>query len=250
MSAPVRDEPPAAEELVLGPRPSRRLPPWFPLLALCLGVLIVAGGAAWRFWPRPVAPLTLAELENTYAGMVRSDGTNDASVMTRQTVAETPLTVTPAACAPLIEATVANRFPDAALDGVGTYWLGQGSTISLFTLRFPDAAAAEAERTRVADALDGCADATVFVRRTQQAGGAWQASVGRSVAGSGSDDQLGYVLRTQGGVMAIQLLPYVNTLTWQYRYETGATAYSPLAADQLMQGLHAQLDSVVAARPR
>jgi hypothetical protein len=58
-----------------------------------------------------------------------------------------------------------------------------------------------------------------------------------------------YLLRGPDGVLAIQLLPYLNTLTWQYRYETGTGDYSPLAADQLMQGLHAQLDAVVAARP-
>ena len=82
-----------------------------------LGVLVLAGGAAWRFWPRPVEPLSVADVQNTYAGMVRADGTNDASVMTRRTVTENPVSVKPEACAPLVEATVANRFPAAAQDG-------------------------------------------------------------------------------------------------------------------------------------
>lgn len=252
MTTPVRDEPPALpEELVLGPRAHRTLPRWVPLAALFLGIALLAGAAAWRFWPRPTEPLSLAELQNTYAGMVRSDGTNDASVMTRQTVGETPLTVTPTACAALVQTTVGNRFPDAARDGVGTYWLGSGSAISLFTLRFDDAGAAQDERTRIATALDDCTDEQIFVRRTDgDSAQAWSATVARTAVGDAGDEQLGYVLTGNGGVMAIQLMPYLNTVTWQYRYESGRSSYSTLAAEQLMQGLRAQLDAVVAARPR
>jgi hypothetical protein len=253
MSTPVRDDEPSPlpEELVLGPRQRRELPRWVPLVALALGVLIVAGGALWRFWPRPIEPLSLSDLENTYAGMVRADGTNDASVMTRQTVTETPLTVTPAACAPLVQATAANRFPDAALDGVSTYWLGRTSTISLFTLRFEGADLAEAEQERIDAALDTCVDQQIFVRRTQASSvQAWQATVGRTETGSGPDGQIGYTLSGSDGLMAIQLMPYLNTISWQSRYETGSTSYSTLPADQLMQSLHSQLESIVAARPR
>jgi len=235
----------------LGPRPRRRRPRWFSVVAVILGLLILGGAAAWRFWPRPVDPLSLADLQDTYAGMVRSDGTNDASVLTRQSVAETPVTVSPPECAPLVQATMANRFPDAALDGVGTYWFVQPSTISLFTMRFPDAAAAETERTRIDSALDACADREVFVRRSQDTGiRVWQANVTRIAAGAGGDDQVGYLLNGRNGLLAIQLMPYLNTLTWQYRYETGSTSYSPLAADRLMQSLRVQLESVAAARQR
>lgn len=251
VTTPAQDEqPPVSEELVLGPRPARALPRWVPVVALVLGVLILAGAATWRFWPRSIAPLTLVELQDTYAGMVRSDGTNDASVMTRQTVTEDPLGVTPAACAPLVEATAANKFPAAAIDGVGTYWVGQGSTVSLFTLRFDDDVQALTERTRILTALDACADRQVFVRRSLTGGARpWQATVGRTPVGTGSDDQVGYTLVGSDGVMAVQLMPYLNTLTWQSRYETGSQSYSTLAADQLMQSLRSQLDTVVDARP-
>jgi hypothetical protein len=252
MSTPVADEPSLVpEELVLGPRPSRSRPRWVIPMAVALGVLLVlVAAAAWRFWPRPVEPLSLADLQDVYAGMVRADGTNDASVLTRQTVAETPMTVNPPDCAALVQATVANRFPDAAIDGVGTYWLGEGPTISLFTLRFGDTAQAEAERSRVASALDACADRSIDVRRTQEIRvRAWRATVGRTAVGSGDDDQIGWTLSGSEEVMAIQLMPYLNTLTWQYRYEPGAQSYSPLAADRLMQSLVSQLDAVAAARP-
>ena len=237
---------------MLGPRQRRELPRWVPLVALTLGVLILAGGALWRFWPRPVDPLSLAELQNTYAGMVRADGTNDASVMTRKTVTETPLTVSPDICVALVQATAANRFPDAALDGVGTYWLGRTSTISLFTLRFADAEQAEAEVERISAALDSCVDDQMMIRRTQAASGiqAWQATVGRTDTGSGGDGQLGYTLTGPDGLMAIQLMPYLNTISWQSRWETGSASYSTLPADQLMQSLHSQLESIVTARPK
>jgi hypothetical protein len=253
VSTPVQDGPPplASEELVLGPRPRRELPRWLPIVALLVGIVVVAAAAVWRFWPRPLEPLTLGELQDTYAGMVRSDGTNDASVLTRQTVAETPLTVTPPRCAVLVQATVANSFPDTARDGVGTYWLGSGSTISLFTLRFDDQTAAETERERIVAVLDACADERIVVRRSDVSYvEGWAATVAAIPDGSGVDGQVGYTLHGPDGLMAISLMPYLNTLSWQFRYETGPRTYSPLAADQLMQGLHAQLDAVVAARPR
>ncbi len=258
MTTPVRDEQPPAppEELVLGPGERRELPRWVPVVALVVGVLVLAGGAVWRFWPRPVEPLSLADVQNTYAGMVRADGTNDASVMTRQTVTENPVSVKPEACAPLVEATVANRFPAATQDGVGTYWVGRTSTISLFTLRFDQTDQADAERARIATALDTCADQEVFVRQTEPGSvQAWRATVTRTPAGPTEADQLGYTLTGADGLagpdglMAIQLMPYLNTITWQYRYEAGTPAYTPVAADQLMASMRTQLDAVVAARP-
>jgi hypothetical protein len=179
--------------------------------------------------------------------------------MTRETVTETPVTVKPEACSPLVQATVANRFPDAARDGVGTYWVGRSSTISLFTLRFDQAEQASAERERISAALDACAGQEIFVRRAEPGSvQAWRATVSRTAAGTADkdQDQLGYTLSGADGLagpdglMAIQLMPYLNTITWQYRYESGSSSYSTLPADQLMGSLRSQLESIVAARPK
>lgn len=253
MTSPVADEPASAgsEEMVLGPRPRRPLPRWLVLLTLVLAAILLAAVVVDRIRPAPLAALSLAELEDAYAGMVRSDGTNDASVMTRRGVTDASVAITPDHCVALVETTVLNRFPAAARDGVGAYWLGNGSTVSLFTLRFDDVAAAEAERDRILAGLDGCTDRSVFVRRSDSSTiQAWEATVARTSAGTGADNQVGYTLSGQDGVMAIQVMPYLNTLSWQYRYETGGGPYLPTAADRLMWSLRSQLDSVVAARPR
>lgn len=235
----------------MGPSPSHQLPRWLRVGAIMLGLLLVVGMVGWQFWPQPTEPLTLDDLQDVYAGMVRADGTNDASVFTRESVGEIELSVTPDSCTPLVEMTMANRFPAAALDGVGTYWLGQRTTISMFTLRFPDATVAEAERERLAAALRDCAGRQIQARRPGASPiGARANRLTLSPLGSPDGDQLGYLLTGQDGISAIQLLSYENTLSWQYRYEPGATSYSTLSADQLMSGLRSQLDTVVAARPR
>ena len=245
------DDAPTPEQLVLGPSRPRQLPRWLWIGALTLGLLLVVGAVGWRVWPRPPDPLTLDDLQDAYAGMVRADGTNDASVLTRSSAGETELAVTPGSCTALVEMTMANHFPAAAVDGVGTYWLGQSTTISLFTLRFPDATAVQAERERLAAALGDCAGQQVQARRPGESPiGARAVRVTPTPLGSSDSDQLGYLLTGRDGISAIQLLPYENTLTWQYRYEPGATSYSTLAADQLMSALRSQLDAVVAARPR
>lgn len=251
VSTPVRDERPSAapEELFLGPRRRRALPRWLGLAALLVGVLVLATAAGWRFWPRPVEPFSLAELQDTYAGMVRGDGTNDASVITQEKVPENRLTVVPEECAPLVEMTMASRFPAGAPDGVGTYWVGDPSTISLFTLRFADAASATSERDRLAATVDRCAGQRLQARRPGESPiGSLAGTLSRLPQRPAADDQVGYLLTTRDGITAVQLMAYENTLTWQYRYESGSTDYSPLAADQLMSSLRSQLDAVVAAR--
>ena len=183
---------------MLGPRQRRELPRWVPLVALALGVLIMAGGALWRFWPRPIEPLSLAELQNTYAGMVRADGTNDASVMTRQTVTEIAADGdSPTACAPLVQATVANRFPDAALgrrrDLLGRpqqHHLAVHAPLRPTPSRPRPSASGSAPRSTPASIRQ------IFVRRTQAPSSvqAWRATVGRTETGTGADGQLGYTL--------------------------------------------------------
>ncbi|MFZ1117732.1 MAG: hypothetical protein WAN44_18090, partial [Propionibacteriaceae bacterium] len=70
-------------------------------------VLVLVGGLLiWRFWPTPAPLFTLPDLQGVYYGMVRSDGTNDASVIDRRWSSEQDGYILPAACEPLFEATV------------------------------------------------------------------------------------------------------------------------------------------------
>ena len=95
--------------------------------------------------------------------MVRSDGTNDASVIDRRWTSEQEGYILPAACEPLFEATVLNRAPREALDGVGTFWELDRSAVSLFTYRFRDVASADREYQRLTAVLDNCRDVPVQV---------------------------------------------------------------------------------------
>ena len=107
--------------LSVGPDPADRLSRR-RMLALAAVVAVIAGLLVWRYRPAPAPMFTLPDLQGVYAGMVRSDGTNDASVIDRRSVAEESGYVVPAACEPLFEATALNRVPRDALDGVGTFW--------------------------------------------------------------------------------------------------------------------------------
>ena len=112
-------------------------------------VLVLVGGLLiWRFWPTPAPLFTLPDLQGVYYGMVRSDGTNDASVIDRRWSSEQDGYILPAACEPLFEATVLNRVPPGALDGVSTFWQLDRSAVSLFTYRYSDVASADREYQR------------------------------------------------------------------------------------------------------
>jgi hypothetical protein len=101
-------------------------------LVLVAVVLALLGGLLlWRFWPAPAPLFSLSDLQGVYYGMVRSDGTNDASVIDRRWTSEQEGYVLPAACEPLFEATVLNRAPREALDGAGTFWELDRSAVSL-----------------------------------------------------------------------------------------------------------------------
>lgn len=249
MTVPVRGEgTAAAEELVLGPRPRTPLPRPLLLAALALALLLVGVFAIWHFRPEPPAPLSLAELQDGYAGMVRSDGVNDASVLSRRNSTPTLPVVTPRACLPLVETTVGNHFPEAAQDGVGTYWLETTWSISLFTLRFDDEAAAKTELATIATALDECTNQHVTLRGDEPSTTAdWHATV-RRIDDQAPGDRLSYTLSVPDGLMVIQLMVYLNTVSWQFRYANGVTDYVPDPADQLLTGLNDQLEAVVAAR--
>jgi hypothetical protein len=96
-------------------------------------------------------------------GVRRYEATNDASVIDRLHTQEETGYILPAACEPLFEATVLNRFPNQALDGVGTFWELNRSAVSLFTYRFADVAKADREYRRLATVLDNCRDVPVEV---------------------------------------------------------------------------------------
>jgi hypothetical protein len=147
--------------VTVGPDQDDRLSRRRVLALLAGGMALIAGLLFWRFQPGPAPVFTLVDLQGVYAGMVRSDGTNDASVIDRDRVSEESGNVVPAGCQPLFEATVLNRVPQEAIDGVGTFWAIDRSAVSLFTYRFPDIASATREYGRLADVFDDCRDAQV-----------------------------------------------------------------------------------------
>ncbi|GAA1847793.1 sensor domain-containing protein [Microlunatus capsulatus] len=241
----VRDEaePQAPEVLEAAPRPvDRRLVRTLVAVGLA-AVLAVAGLAVWRQL-QPPPDFTLSQLQGAYTGMVRSDGTNDVSTLDASRFTESPLRISPEACAPLFASTVSNQFPPGALDGVSTYWLGgSSSSISLFTVRYPDADAAEAAYRAVDQAAAGCTGETVRFSGAEGSGRVEPVAV---TAPEDAPEQLAFALeRGPGqGRYALHVLRLSNTVTWQYRYDTGGGAYDPTPAQQLMDGMSAQLLSV------
>jgi hypothetical protein len=252
-STEVRDEadaPGAAPDvLTVAPRPvDRRV-----LRALvAAAVALVLGGAGFTLWQRlqPPPDFTLAQLQGAYTGMVRSDGTNEVSTIDAGRFTEPPLEISPAACTPLFVSTVSNQFPPMALDGVSTYWLNDGpATISLFTVRYPDAAAAEDAFQAVSDARTGCVGQTVRFSGPEGEGRVETVAI---TTPEDAPEQVAFRLdRGPGqGRYALHVLRLSNTVTWQYRYDTAAAGYDPTAAQQLMNGMSAQLLSVQRSAPR
>jgi hypothetical protein len=207
------------------------------VVALLIGLMV------WRFWPEPAPLFSLSDLRGVYAGMVRSDGTNDASVINpRLTTAEDGYIV-PSACGPLFEATVLNRAPQAALDGVGTFWELNRSAVSLFTYRFSDVDQANQEFERLATVLDNCRDNRVEVHARPASRGLL---TGTPIPADGDPPpQIGYVLTTNSGIkLAIHVLAFSNTVSWQFRYEPVPGPYSPLTAQRVMDSLTDQMRAV------
>ena len=243
------DVPPGPEVLAFGPEPARPAS-WRPLVIVLLAVLLAAGGVAvwWQLRQRPSDEFTFADLQDVYAGMVRADGTNDAAVLSPDQPRTGPADVTPADCLPLVDSTLADQFPPGALDGVSTYWLGEGaaSAVSLFTLRYPDTATAARRYQAIADALAACDQRQVTVGSSTG-----QVTATKVSFASGVRAQLGYLVTlTAGDRYAIAVLQYANTITWQFRLEVGNTAYEPYAAQQLMDSLMAQVRSIEELRHR
>jgi hypothetical protein len=216
-------------------RPSRR----GLIVGSAAALALVAGFAVGHLRPAPPPPIfTLADLQGVYAGMVRSDGTNDASVIDPGRVNGEPGQVVPSACEPLFEATVLNRPPPEALDGVGTFWALGPSAVSLFSYRFAGLAAAGREYARLTRAFDACRGSRVEVRAQPAA-----ASV---LDGVRRDrEQLAYVLASADRpTLAVHVLTFSNTVTWQYRYEPVPGPYAPQTAQNVMDSLADQMRAV------
>lgn len=201
-------------------------------------------GAAWHFWPRPLPDFTAEDLASAYSGMVRADGTNEVSVLTAGDLTEPPAKIVPDRCAPLFETTVSNQFPPAAMDGVSTYWLKEGSaSIALITYRFADAEAAQRQFSQVSAALTDCLGMPMRIDRR-----AGVSVVQQSVTPPpGVDNYTSYLVSSPPATtrITIDVAQLTNTVTWQYRYDYERPAhYSPLAAQQLMSALVAKLQDV------
>lgn len=213
----------------------------FLLVAVVLVPL--AGLLLWRFWPAPAPLLSLDDLQGVYAGMVRHDGTSDASLIDPRRMSEQDGYVLPTACEPLFEATVLNRSPREALDGVGTFWELNRSAVSLFTYRFRDVESADREYQRLVTVLDNCRDVPVQVHARPASRG-MLTIVPLSPDGN-APPQIAYVLTTNDGTkLAINVLSFSNTISWQFRYEPVLGTYLPLTAQRVMDSLTDQMRAV------
>jgi hypothetical protein len=233
---------PGPEVLAFGPRPIRPRS-WRPVIIVLLATLLItAGVAVWLLRPTPTDGFSFSDLQDVYAGMVRADGINDAAILNRDRPRPAPVAVSPESCLPLVEATLVDQFPANALDGVSTYWLGEGPTsaVSLFTLRYADSATAAREYQAIADALEVCDGDQLTIGRDQGLVTATPVSYENGVRA-----QLGYLVTlATGDRYAIAVLQYANTITWQFRLEFGNKPYQPYVAQRLMNSFMAQMLSI------
>jgi hypothetical protein len=174
---------------------------------------------------------------------VRHDGTNDASVIDRRSSSEQDGYILPAACQPLFEATVLNRPPREAAGGVGTFWEIDHSAVSLFTYRFPDIKSADREYQRLVAVLDNCRDVPVQVHARPASRG--MLAVTPLLLDSDAPPQIAYVLTTNDGTkLAVQVLAFNNTISWEFRYEPVPNADLPLTSQRVIDSLTDQMRAV------
>jgi hypothetical protein len=175
--------------------------------------------------------------------MVRHDGTNDASVIDRRWTSEQDGYVRPPACEPLFEATVLNRAPREALDGVGTFWDIDRSSVSLFTYRFADVESADREYQRLAAVLENCRDVPVQVHARPATRG--MLTVTPLILDSKAPPQIAYLLTSNDGTkLAFHVLAFSNTISWQFRYVPALDTYLPVTAQRVMDSLTEQMRAV------
>lgn len=213
------------------------------VIAASAALVLAAVFTVWALRPQPPRDFTFSDLQDVYAGMVRADGTNDAATLDRSQPRRPPtVAVSPLACMPLVETTLAEQFPPSALDGVSTYWLGEtsASAVSLFTLRYPDRATAASQYQAIADALAACDGHKLTVGRDSGLVTATPVTYENGV-----QSQLGYLVKlATGDLYAISLVQYANTISWQFRLEIGHQPYEPYVAQRLMDSLMAQVRSI------
>ena len=235
------------EVLTFGPRPALGWVRWALLLTLVALAAPLARIALWEV-TKPPPDFTLVQLQGAYYGMVRSDGNNDMSTIDATKFGDPPVSIEPVACDPLYATTVANRFPDSAVDGVSTYWIGEGSaSISLFTLRYPSTAAADTAFASITAALSAC-DGSPVAFGPKVTGGVTQ--ILPVTRDSGVPTQTAFLLdRGVAGQFAFHVMQLSNTVSWQYRYDARNGPYQSLPAQQLMDGLAAQLLFIQSNQP-
>jgi hypothetical protein len=236
-TAPPQSEP---DLLTVGLGEAGRLSRRGRLVLVAVGLALLAGLVVWRFLPAPAPLFSLSDVQGVYAGF---EATNNASVIDSRWSSEQDGYIVPTACGPLFEATVLNRPPQEALDGVSTFWEVDRSAISLFTYRFADVAKADREFNRLATVLDNCDQARVEVHARP----ATRGLLTRTPLAPDSDPpaQIGYVLTNNAGAkLAIHVLAFSNTVSWQFRYEPVPGAYLPLTAQRVMDSLADQMRAV------
>jgi hypothetical protein len=151
--------------------------------------------------------------------------------------------ILPTACEPLFEATVLNRPPREALNGVGTFWELDRSAVSLFTYRYRDVASADREYQRLTSVLDNCRDVPVQVHARPASRG--MLTVTSLVLEPKAPPQIAYVLTTNDGTkLVVHVLAFDNTISWQFRYEPVAGVYLPVTAQRVMDSLTDQMRAV------
>lgn len=69
------------EVLTMGSGEAGRLSRRGKQVLIAVVVALLAGLMLWRFWPEQAPLFSLSDLRGVYAGMVRSDGTSEASVI-------------------------------------------------------------------------------------------------------------------------------------------------------------------------
>jgi hypothetical protein len=231
------------EVLTVGLGEAGRLSRRGKFIIVAVVVALVAGLLAWRFWPSPAPLFSLSDLQGVYAGMVRHDGTSEASVINPRRITEQDGYILPTACEPLFEATVLNRPPREAVDGVGTFWELNRSAVSLFTYRFPDVESADREYQRLVGVVDNCRDVPVQVHARPASRG--MLTITPMSLDSNAPPQIAYVLTTNDSTkLAVHVLAFNNTVSWQFRYDPVPDADLPVTAQRVMDSLTDQMRAV------